>query len=239
MFFSDNQFIKLKPPKISWDKDDCMIRVYCDIGEDYSQFCFKFDYEVFIYFFNQCKGRLRLVDGTGYYDKSGDYHMSYLDFSRKVLAQSGSVDDVVIELFALIIRFYQLNPSVCHRVVFKKFKGKGHTRRLELVPKKKEFDKVKFGKSNMGGSRIKGVGSGTRFRQPDEVEMSRLAKEMDLVILESAKTHSLQLFNVYKDLFIEWQVASGLRSGYGSFMSKSKEKSLFMKYKSLVENLQK
>lgn len=235
MFISDNDFIKLKPPKISWDKDDCMIRVYCDIGEDYSQFCFKFDYEVFLYYYNECKGRFRLVEGDGYYDKWGDYHMSYLDFSRKVLAENGGADDVVVELFSLIMRFYQLNPSICHRVVFKKFKGKGHTRRLQLLLKKSAVDKLKFGKSNMGGSRTKG----TKVRNPDTQLMAKLAEFMNEVVVQSAKSHSLQLFEDYKSLYVQWEVASGIRSGYGSFMSKSKEKSLFMKYKSLVENLQK
>ena len=238
MFLSDKEFLKLKPPKISWDKDDCMIRVYCDIGEDYSQFCFKFDYEVFLFYYNECKGRFRLVDGSGYYDKSGDYHMSYLDFARKVLSESGGVDDVVIELFSMILRFYQLNPTVCHRVVFKKFKGKGHTRRLELVPKKKEFDKVKFGKSNCGGSRTKGVGKGKLFRQPDLELMNLLNCKMNEVVEESAKSHSLQLFEEYKSLFVQWEIASGIRSGYGHFLSRSKEKSLFIKYKNAVESLQ-
>lgn len=236
MFFSDKDFLKLNPPKISWDKEDCLIRVYCDIGEDYSQFCFKFDYEVFLYYYNECKGRFRLVEGSGYYDKSGDYHMSYLDFARKVLAQGkGEIDDVVIELFSLIMRFYQLNPTVCHRVVFKKFKGKGHTRRLELVLKKSAVDKVKFGKSNMGGSRIKG----TKVRNSDPQLMAKLAEFMNEVVIESAKTHSLQLFEEYKSLYVQWEVASGIRAGYGSYLSRSKEKSLFVKYKQAVEALQK
>ena len=234
MFISDEDFIRLNAPKISWDKQDCLIRVYCDIGQDYSQFCFKFDYELFDYYYKQCKGDFKLVSGSGYYDKSGDYHMSYMDFSRRVL---GEVDDSVIELFSMILRFYRLNPSVCQRAIFKKFKGKGHSRRVELVGKKKEFDKVKFGKSCMGGSRTKSIAPKQKGEQNLQA-MQEISSLMNKCIEQSARLHTLQFFGEYKSLFIDLEIASGLRAGHGRFLSKAKEKSLFIKYKSAVESLQ-
>lgn len=235
MFISEKEFIKIAHPKISWDGKEYLMRVYCNIGSDYSQFSFSFDYERFLYLYNECKGRFKLVDGNGYCDKHGDYHLSYLDFSRKVL---GNVDDSVIELFSLIIRFYQLNPSVCKRAIFKKFKGKGHTRRIELELKKSVVDKLVLGRSSCGGARVKGTGKKAGL-VADKERMEALNDLMNNCVCESARTHSLQLFDEYKNLYIQWEVASGLRAGYGSYISRTKEKALFVKYKSLVEAKQK
>lgn len=235
MFISEKDFIKVGKPKLAWDSKEYMIKVYCNLGADYAQFSFSFDVDKFLYLYNECKGRFHLVDGDGYYDKSGDYHLSYLDFSRRVLG--GNVGSDVIEIFSWIIKFYQLNPSVCKRVVFKKFKGKGHTRKVELVLKKSAVDKLLLGRSSCGGTRVKGVGKKSGC-VVDKGRMESFNRLMQDCVKRSALEHTLQYFGEYKDFYINWEIASGLRTSGGRFISKAKEKALFVKYKTSVESLQ-
>ena len=233
MFISEKDFIKVGCPKISWDGKNYLMKVYCNIGSDFSQLSFSFDVDKFLYLYNECKGRFHLVDGSGFYDKSGFYHLSYLDFSRRVLG--GNVDSEIIEIFSWIIKFYQLNPSVCKRAIFKKFKGKGHTRRLELELKKSAVDKLVLGRSSCGGARVKGSRMLENLKNVDVDKVENFYWLMQDCVRRSAIERTLQYFGEYKDFYINWEIASGLRSGYGRFLSSSKEKALFMRYKTEVE----
>lgn len=232
MFISEKDFIKVGKPKISWDGNSYLMRVYCNIGSDYTQFSFTFDFERFLFLYKECRGRLKLIEGNGYYDKHGDYHMSYFDFARKVLNGCGEIE--VIELFAMIVKLYQLNPTVCRQAIHQR---KKHKRKIELQLKKSMVDKVKYGKSEMGGTRVRGTGKKAGL-VADKERMEVLNGLMNQCVSESARTHSLMLFDEYKLLYIQWEVASGLRAGYGSYMGRAKEKALFMKYKALVEAAQ-
>lgn len=233
MFISEKDFIKVGKPKISWDGKEYMMKVYCNLGSDYAQFSFFFDYDRFLYLYNDCKGRFKLVDGDGYYDKSGDYHLSFMDFSRRVLG--GNVDLDVIEIFSWIVKFYQLNPTVCRKAIYQR---KSKKRRIELELKKSMVDKLVVGRSSCGGARVKGVGKKSGV-VVDSERMENFNWLMQDCVNRSAFEHTLQYFGEYKDFYINWEIAAGLRSGYGRFLSKSKEKALFVKYKSLVEAKQK
>jgi hypothetical protein len=224
---SDLEFLRLDIPKLSFDKNDYKLVLSYKLGSDYLQSKFKFDYYKFVELYNQAKG---IPTDDDAFDKFWSFAWREMGASERALS-------VLIQ----VVKYYQLNPSFCKRIVHMKNKGKGHNRKIELLPKKGVIDKFKGISKARGchGAHGKRIGvdgmSGIDFI-PDENKINTILFLMNSCIEEGARNWSLQGYSEYRKLYSDLIRANG--SSKSGYISKSKDRELLKEFSSKVASLQ-
>ena len=223
-FMTDLEFLKLDVPKLSFDKTDYKLVLSYKLGADYLQSKFKFDYYKFIELYNGAKGIGSSDDG---FDK-------YWSFAWKEMGASERILGVLVQ----VVKYYQLNPSFCKRIVHMKNKGKGHNRKIELIPKQGVIDKFKGISKARGchGAHGKRVEMSSVDFVVDNDKVNTILFLMQACIEEGARNWSLQGYSEYRRLYSDLLRANG--SSKSGYISKAKDRLLLKEFASKVANLQ-
>ena len=221
------EFLRLDAPKLGFDRIRCRLVLSYKLGADYLQSKFEFDYYKFIELYNGAKGIASTDDN---FDK-------YWSFAWREMGASERVIGVLI----LISRYYQLNPSFCKRIVHMKHKGKGHNRKIELIPKQGVIDKFKGISKPRGCHGAYGKRGGANEMSgidfvPDENKINTILFLMNACIEEGARNWSLQGYSEYRRLYSDLIKANG--SSKSGYISKAKDRELLKEFSSKVAALQ-
>lgn len=221
---NDLEFLKLDVPKLSFDKTDYKLVLSYKLGADYLQSKFKFDYYKFIELYEGAKG----IGTNDEFDK-------YWSFAWKELGANERILDILVK----VVKYYQLNPSFCKRIVRMKNKGKGHNRKIELIPKKGVIDKFKGISKPRGCHGVYGKTSGASSVDfvIDEDKINTILFLMQSCVEEGARNWSLQGYSEYRRLYSDLIRANG--SSKSGYISKEKDRLLLKEFASKVANLQK